>query len=391
MGLRFSNNAVTTLATPPSPGTSGLAFTVADGSAFRTYGGTDYTYLTRDNGAGGIEIFKVVARSGNSFTIASGGRGLDGTTAVAWNAGDIIEQRLPNIALEELLALSIDPEILALASVTSAADRLFYFNGAGSGAVAVFTAFSRTLLDDSDQVAARATLGTIAKTGDSMTGQLSITSTGNNAGLLVTGSGTGPGIVAQGGAANTTAIQATGVGSGSGGFFLGGASGGAGVTASASGAGAGGFFTGGLDGPGVLAQSGGNFHAVLANGGVSGGHALYGQAGNTAYAGAIGFSANGSKWAALGHADSYGVYCNGEMRVTGVISAQAGLDAVGDIALNGVSVLTTATHPLAKSGNSVGLSAVHGGGTLNFSVSSLGQVQQIVVDGWGRITGWTLA
>lgn len=52
-----------------------------------------------------------------------------------------------------------DVELLALAGVTSAADRLFYFTGSGAGSLATFTAFGRSLVDDADAATARATLG----------------------------------------------------------------------------------------------------------------------------------------------------------------------------------------------------------------------------------------
>jgi hypothetical protein len=73
----------------------------------------------------------------------------DGVTA--WTS-------LPYIAVDQAVAVA------ALAAVTPAADRLFYFTGPSAGALATFTGFARNLVDDPDAATARATLGVVIGT-----------------------------------------------------------------------------------------------------------------------------------------------------------------------------------------------------------------------------------
>ena len=157
MALKVANNAKTKISAPPS-GTTGLSFSVVDGTKFPVLGAGDWTFVTRDNGAGQIEVVKISARSGNSFTIEAGGRAADGTTAYTWSAGDLIELR-PCRAMFQALIESV--ALTALGVQVPAADRLPYFTGAETAALATLTAFARTLLAGADQAAWKSALGVV--------------------------------------------------------------------------------------------------------------------------------------------------------------------------------------------------------------------------------------
>ncbi|SFW21798.1 hypothetical protein [Nitrosovibrio sp. Nv17] len=157
MGLRFSNFGRAQIGSAPE-GATGLQFSVEAGKGilFPSLGTGDYFYGTFKDASGNREIVRIEARNGDTFTIPVGGRGLDGTTARTWAAGDHFVAGITRLALEESLS---NPNLAALGSLAASADTLPYFSGAGIAALTSLSGFARTLLDDAAAGEARATLG----------------------------------------------------------------------------------------------------------------------------------------------------------------------------------------------------------------------------------------
>lgn len=115
--------------------------------------------LLRWNGAAtGLENVTLASLSPTSIVVSTFMQGvLDDADATAARAslGLVIGTNVQ----------AYDVDLAALAGLTSAADRLPYFTGAGTAALATFTSFARTLLDDADAATARGTLGAQAALG----------------------------------------------------------------------------------------------------------------------------------------------------------------------------------------------------------------------------------
>lgn len=100
MGMKFTNFATSTLAAGITNVQTSLSVFAGDGIKFPVLGAGDYFYATLENLSGTREVIKVTARTVDSFdTIV---RAQDGTTALAWNAGDKVELRLVSVNLNDV-------------------------------------------------------------------------------------------------------------------------------------------------------------------------------------------------------------------------------------------------------------------------------------------------
>jgi hypothetical protein len=90
MAILFKNNVSAQLAGSIASGDTSIIVSAGQGSRFPSPTGGDYFYATLVNPSNDLEVIRCTARTNDTLTVL---RGLDGTTAKAFSAGDLVEMR----------------------------------------------------------------------------------------------------------------------------------------------------------------------------------------------------------------------------------------------------------------------------------------------------------
>lgn len=98
MTLKLSNNASTRLASAVAAGGTSITVAAGTGALFPTLSADDWFPVTVLKSDGGLEIMRCTARSGDVLTVT---RAREGTTAMAFSAGDRVELRITKAAMAE--------------------------------------------------------------------------------------------------------------------------------------------------------------------------------------------------------------------------------------------------------------------------------------------------
>jgi len=225
--VRFSNNAVSMLASAITTGSTTLSLQAGDGSKFPTLTGTQFFMATLVKSDGTTEVVKVTARTGDTLTVVRAAEAVGGVqTAYAFSSGDRIEHRLTAKAIGDELDRLDQAALIAAQNKTAdytvtAADitSLIRMNTAG-GNLTVTLPDITTLTDDFDvivaKVSADSNVVTIARSGtDTINGATSYSLTNQWQGAWLTAdrsTGTWTVIASGGGGVKANVDTFTGTG-----------------------------------------------------------------------------------------------------------------------------------------------------------------------------------
>ena len=105
MALKLKNNASGVLAASISASDTGITVAAGQGATFPTMVSGDYFYATLENTDGSYEIVKVLARSGDGFTVV---RAQEGTSPNGFAAGARFAMRVTVQNLLDLIGANED-------------------------------------------------------------------------------------------------------------------------------------------------------------------------------------------------------------------------------------------------------------------------------------------
>lgn len=112
MAIQFANNAATTLFSSVTVSDTQIVVSPGGGALFPAAGGSNYFMVTVvDNITGLLEIMKVTARSGDTFTVA---RAQEGTTARAFPTNSSVELRLTAQSIFDAIGSVIPRGIISM-------------------------------------------------------------------------------------------------------------------------------------------------------------------------------------------------------------------------------------------------------------------------------------
>ena len=112
MAIQFANNAATTLFSSVTVSDTQIVVSPGGGALFPVAGGSNYFMVTVvDNITGLLEIMKVTARSGDTFTVS---RAQEGTPARAFPTNSSVELRLTAQSIFDVLGSVIPRGIISM-------------------------------------------------------------------------------------------------------------------------------------------------------------------------------------------------------------------------------------------------------------------------------------